>query len=47
MIQDLRLAIRTLRRSPGFSCLAILCLTSEFGLVEKAYTGQHVRDQFK
>jgi hypothetical protein len=31
MIQDLRLAIRMLRRSLGFSCMAILCLTLGIG----------------
>ena len=38
MIQDLRLAIRMLRRSPGFSCLAILCLTLGIGATTSVFS---------
>jgi hypothetical protein len=31
MLQDLRFGFRMLRRSPGFSILAILCLTVAIG----------------
>src|SRR5258706_10587335 len=38
MLQDLRFGIRMLRRSPGFSLLAILCLTLGIGATTSVFS---------
>src|SRR5580704_19440597 len=38
MFQDLRFGIRMLRRSPGFSLLAILCLTLGIGATTSVFS---------
>ena len=38
MIQDLRFAIRTLRRFPGFTLLAVFCLTLGIGATTSVFS---------